>query len=139
MNLAVANVCFTNPLLALQYTLGNLLADDPPAGGSGGIDVTDLVNGAKEAEQSSSLTGVETKVKELGGGMYRILFMAGVFLIILGLATAALKLFFSDSQTRKDAKGDIVWKVLAGIFFFAGIMLVILFSKVGSTLFEVGE
>ena len=118
----MAKIALTNPGLAASYVLGTL-------------DVGTIVDGAKNAQQSGSLEPVEKKVNELGGGFYRILFMAGVFLIILGLAVAALKLFFSDSQTRKDAKSDIVWKVIAGIFFFAGIMLVILFSNIGSNLF----
>ena len=122
MGLTMAKIALTNPGLAASHVLGTL-------------DVGSIVDGAKNASQSGSLQPVEDKVSELGGGFYRILFMAGVFLIILGLAVAALKLFFSDSQTRKDAKSDIVWKVIAGVFFFAGIMLVILFSNIGSNLF----
>ena len=122
----MAKIAVTNPRLFTYFVMGEL-------------DVSTIVEGAQEAEQSSSLAPVESKVNELGGGFYRIMFMAGVFLIILGLGVAALKLFFSDSQTRKDAKSDIVWKVLAGIFFFAGIMLVILFSNIGTNLFAAGD
>ena len=118
----LAKIALTNPRLAATYVLGTL-------------NVEELVNQAKEAGTAEGLGDVESKVQELGGGFYRILFMAGVFLIILGLGIAALKLFFSDSATRKDAKSDIVWKVLAGIFFFAGVMLVVLFNNIGSKLF----
>lgn len=135
MDLSMVGVFVSNPLLAFNYASGFLLGETSTESGGGGIDVQTLVDKAKTAEQSSALTGVENKVEELGGGMYRILFMAGVFLIILGLGTAALKLFFSDAQSRKDAKSDIVWKVLAGIFFFAGILLVVLFSTIGKSLF----
>lgn len=117
-----AKLALTNPWLAARYLLATL-------------DVADLVDKAQNAQQAEGLGDVETKVQELGGGFYRILFMAGVFLIILGLGIAALKLFFSDSATRKDAKSDIVWKILAGIFFFAGVMMVVLFSNIGSKLF----
>jgi len=124
--LAMAKIGLTNPRLAVGTVLGSL-------------DVSTIVGDAQKAEQTAALSGFEKKLDEVGGGLYRIEFKFGVFALILGLAFGFLMLFFANAATRQQQKSDIVWKVLAGVGFFAAAAGVVLLANIGVNLFTAGE
>lgn len=118
----MATIAFTNPGLAVSTALGAL-------------NVTDIVDKAQQQGEVSATKGLETKAQELGGGAWRILLIIGAVLVLIGLGIAGLKLFFSNSSTRTEAKGDILWKLIGAIFFFGVGALVIVLFNVGNGLF----
>lgn len=122
----MAMIALTNPRMALDMALSPIL---------GSLDVTTIVQDAQESSGVDATANLETKAQALGGGAWRILLIIGSILVLLGLGFAGLKLFFSNSSTRNEAKGEILWKIVGAVFFFGVGALVIVLFNVGKQLF----
>ena len=119
----MAKIALTNPRLATHFVLASL-------------NVEDIVKDAQEAQQSTAVQPIEYKARELGGGGWRILLIVGAILIMIVLGIRALSLVLSNSSTRNEAKGQILWGILGGVLFFGVAALVILLFNIGKTLFQ---
>lgn len=89
----------------------------------------------EESSDSGTLDPLVNQTKSLGASGYTLIYTIMVFIFIIGFVIAFIKLFFSNSSERTEAKGDMVWKIVAGVCGFAAIGLVILLATIGSGLF----
>ena len=122
----MAMIALTNPRMVLDMALSPVL---------GSLDVSTIVQEAQESSGVDATSNLETKARALGGGAWRILLIVGSIAVLLGLGSAGLKLFFSNSSTRNEAKGEILWKLAGAVFFFGVGALVIVLFNVGKQLF----
>lgn len=97
--------------------------------------VKDILAGGKDLE-NSDLSALGEQADNLGGGAYNLVFKASVYIIVIGLILAGLKLAFSNSNTRTEAKGNIVWAIIGAIFVFGAVGIVIFLQTLGGGLFS---
>lgn len=98
------------------------------------LDVTTIMNGGSSLE-NSSLSGLGTKVDDLGGGAYQLVYKVGVYIVVIGFIVAGLRLIFSNSMTRKEAKGSLLATVCGGVLIFAAVGIVVYLQTIGRNLF----
>lgn len=98
-------------------------------------DVEEILDGMKGAGESEALSPMTTKIQEIGGGGYRIVFMIACFVFVIGLVAFFVKMFTANSQERSFMKWDIVWKAAAIACAFGAIAIVAMLARFGANLF----
>jgi len=95
-----------------------------------------LESGKNSMEDGGPLSGLSTKVDELGGGSYHLIRKGGVYIILICVALAGLGLVFAPAHERGEKKNSLIWKVVGAVIFFAAVAIVIMLETVGTGLFE---
>ncbi len=99
------------------------------------INVEEIVNSADSAD-TTAFGNLESKVTQTGFGVYRLIGVIACIGFIIAGAWAFFKMFFIASpQEKQEAKGNMLYKVLAVVGFFAIPGIIILLSGVGKNLF----
>lgn len=97
------------------------------------LDVNSVIEGAND---SGTLDPLVEQSQSLGASGYKLVYTVMVFIFIIGFIIAFIKLFFSNSSERTEAKSNMVWKIIAAACGFAAIGLVILLATIGGGLFS---
>ncbi len=97
------------------------------------LDVNSVIEGANDA---GTLDPLVEQSQTLGASGYKLVYTIMVFIFIIGFVIAFIKLFFSNSSERTEAKSNMVWKIIAAVCGFAAIGLVILLATIGGGLFS---
>lgn len=88
---------------------------------------------------STALAPMTDKIKEIGGGGYKIAFMIACFVFVIGLIMFFVKMFTANSQERSFMKWDIVWKAAAIACAFGAIAIVTMLANFGGQIFASGS
>lgn len=100
------------------------------------LDVEEIVGKADSAD-TSAFGDLENKVTSTGFGVYRLVGVFACIAFIIAGAWAFFKMFFVASpQEKQEAKGNMLYKVLAVVGFFAIPGIIVLLSGVGQNLMK---
>ena len=107
-----------------------------PSGGSGAIDVEQVINDADGAIQDGgAFSDISGKVDSVGGGAYHIAFRISVFIFLVGLIVAGIMVFFSNSATRSEQKSNLIWKCVGIVVAFGAVSILVFFATASSNIF----
>lgn len=98
--------------------------------------VEEILGGLSSSTGSSALEPMTGKIKEIGGGGYKIAFMIACFVFVIGLIMFFVKMFTANSQERSFMKWDIVWKAAAIACAFGAIAIVTMLANFGGQIFS---
>ena len=82
------------------------------------------------------LSGFSEKVDDIGGGVYHIVYKIGIFVALVGIVWAGIKLITSNAGTREEAKSSIIYKVFGVILIAAAASIVIFLATAGKDLLD---
>ena len=103
----------------------------------GDLDPKAVIDGAESSiSDGGKLSGCSEKVDDIGGGVYHIVYKIGIFVALVGIVWAGIKLITSNAGTREEAKSSIIYKVFGVILIAAAASIVIFLATAGKDLLD---
>lgn len=103
----------------------------------GDLDPKAVIDGAESSiSDGGKLSGFSEKVDDIGGGVYHIVYKIGIFVALVGIVWAGIKLITSNAGTREEAKSSIICKVFGVILIAAAASIVIFLATAGKDLLD---
>lgn len=106
-----------------------------PPGGFENPKIEDILGAASDLE-SSSLSGLSSKVDDLGGGAYHLVYKIGVMAILIALFCGGLYLALAGSQNRNEAKSRLLHIIGGALIAFSAVGIVVALANLGQNLFQ---
>jgi len=101
-----------------------------------GTDVANLLTGDGAAGGGGALEEVSNQVNQYGKGVYSIISTAAIYIVAIALVGSGIGMAIhaGNANKRDDAKSAIVWRIVAAVFIFAAVSILVFAQKIGSAL-----
>ena len=98
-----------------------------------GLSVQSVLESGQSAMETGGAFSEQTgKVDQIGGGLYHIIFKGGIYIALIAVALAGVKLMLSNSATRDEAKRSLFWTGLGVAILAGAVAIVMVLSDIGT-------
>lgn len=99
------------------------------------LTVSDVIESGQSAMSDGGAFAEQTgKIDQIGGGLYHVFFKGAIYIGLLCVIGAGVKLMISNANTRDEAKRSLFWTGLGMVIVAGAVIFVTLLADIGTGL-----